>query len=266
MIGILLALAMPDMKPITITSFNVRYGTANDGENRWEIRRPRALGIIRQNRPDILCLQEALDFQVDEFAAATRFHAVGVGRDDGRRKGEYSAILFNPFRFNLVDSGTFWLSDTPEKIASKNWGNNVVRICTWAVLEDSASRQKFRVYNTHLDHESQPSREKGVALILRRIGVAGPTIVTGDFNAGETNPVNRIMREGGFRDTWRVINPSLPEPGTFSGFKELGKDKIDYVWVDKNWKVRSTSIETAKLYGGWPSDHVPVSASVHLEN
>lgn len=264
MISALLVLALPIMKPITITSFNVRYGTANDGENKWELRRPRALQIVKKIEPDILCLQEALDFQVDEFAMATQFGKLGVGRDDGKKAGEFSAILYNRLRFRALESGTFWLSETPDQVASKSWGNNVVRICTWALFEDIASKEMFRVYNTHLDHESQPSREKGIALILKRLANNTPTLVTGDFNAGESNPVNKIMRDGGFRDTWRVLNPSLPEPGTFSGFKELGKEKIDYVWVDKSWKVNSATIDTSKLYGGWPSDHVPVSATVTL--
>ncbi len=265
MISLFLSLAMQqEMKPLTISSFNVRYGTADDGVNRWELRRPRALGIIQKIKPDILCLQEALDFQVDEFAMTTFFGTVGVGRDDGKKAGEYSAILYDRSRFRLLDSGTFWLSDAPEKVGSKSWGNNVVRICTWALLEDMGSKEIFRVYNTHLDHESQPSREKGIGLVLKRVAKATPAIVTGDFNAGESNPVNKLMRNGGFRDTWRILNPALPEPGTFSGFKELGKEKIDYIWVDKSWKVRAASIVTDKVGGGWPSDHVPVTAYLEL--
>lgn len=252
------------MEPIRITSFNVRYGTAADGENRWELRRPIAIDIIRRHPADILCVQEALDFQVDEYAKAFSYGQVGVGRDDGKRAGEYSAILYDKGRFRVLDSGTFWLSDTPEMVASKTWGNRVTRICTWAKFEDKASGQQFRVANTHLDHESQPSREKAVTLILERMSATIPTIVTGDFNAGESNAAAKAMAKGGYRDTWRVINPDAVEPGTFSGFKELGKEKIDYVWVDKNWTVKSASVIDERIDGKWPSDHTPVTATVEL--
>lgn len=265
MISLFIALSMPiQMKPLTVTSFNVRYGTANDGPNKWELRRPLALGIIQKHPADILCVQEALDFQVDEFASAFSFGKVGVGRDDGKKVGEFSAILYDRKRLKVLDSGTFWLSDTPEVVASKHWGNNVIRICTWVLFEDIRSREMFRVFNTHFDHESQPSREKSAELILKRVAGPSPVIVTGDFNAGETNPAAKALAAGGFRDTWRVLYPTAPEPGTFSGFKELGTAKIDYVWVDKSWNVKSAVIITEKIGGMWPSDHTPVTATVEL--
>ena len=118
-------------------SFNIRYGTANDVRYRWPRRREFLIDVMREQNADVVGLQEALDFQIDEIVAALPFYGViGVGRDDGARKGEYSAILFRRDRFQVSDAGTFWFSDTPDVVASKSWGNNITRICTWARLVD----------------------------------------------------------------------------------------------------------------------------------
>lgn len=266
---LLLAAALALAPSMTITSFNVRYGTANDGENRWELRRPRTFEVMRRYPADLWALQEALGFQVDELAQAVgKFGVVGVGRDDGKRAGEFSAILFSPQRFRLRESGTFWLSDTPETVASASWGNRVVRICTWAHFEDRRAGQSFYVFNTHLDHESQPAREKGVALILQRIRDrkhADPVLVTGDFNAGEENPAIAAVKKAGFRDTFRLLEPSAKEVGTFHGFGDkLGREKIDFVFADEGWEVRAARHISDRIDGRWPSDHLPVTATLAL--
>jgi endonuclease/exonuclease/phosphatase family metal-dependent hydrolase len=172
-------------------SFNIRYGTANDGDNSWPFRRDFVLQVIADQAPDILGIQEALNFQVDELSSGLDGYAlVGVGRDDGRSEGEYAAILYLAARFELQETGTFWLSDTPEIPGSASWGNRVTRICTWARLRDRNSGISFYAYNVHLDHESQPSRERSAELLAARIASRthpDPVIVTGDFNAGEQN-------------------------------------------------------------------------------
>jgi endonuclease/exonuclease/phosphatase family metal-dependent hydrolase len=255
--------------PLTVMSFNIRYGTARDGDNSWPLRRELLFEVVRQQDADVLGLQEALDFQIDEMlTAAPAYAAIGLGRDDGVRKGEYAAILFRRDRFQVAASGTFWFSDTPEIAGSATWGNRVTRICTWARLIDRDGRA-FWIYNVHLDHESQPSRVKSVALLRDRIdsrAPAGePVVVTGDFNVGETNDALRALTSGGaFVDTFRVAHPDERSVGTFTGFRtdRIDGDKIDYVFVQPGTRVLSASIVRTARGDRYPSDHFPVVARV----
>jgi endonuclease/exonuclease/phosphatase family metal-dependent hydrolase len=155
------------------------------------------------------------------------YGVIGVGRDDGRTKGEYAAILYRRERFHVAESGTFWFSDTPEVVASRSWGNTITRICTWARLIDRGG-QAFWIYNVHLDHQSQPSRERSTRLLAERIAARAargePVVVTGDFNVGEDNPALTSLLSAGsgagprFVDTFRVRHPDAREVGTFTGF------------------------------------------------
>lgn len=246
-------------------SFNIRFGTANDGEDRWELRRPKTLEALQKRKPDIIGLQEALDFQVEEIRQALpNFQSLGVGRDDGKAKGEFSAIVYNASRFRALRSDTFWLSETPNVPNSKHWGNNITRICTWAYFQDLRTKRHFYFFNTHLDHQSQPSREKSVALILQRIAersTADPVLLTGDFNVGEDNPVVAAVKAKGFADTFRTLHPDAKNVGTFNGWRpEVGADKIDYVFADSGWTVEKAEIAQDKVQGRWISDHLPVIA------
>lgn len=255
--------------PLSVMSFNIRYGTANDGDNHWKLRKPATISALQKRRPELIGMQEVLDFQIGELLAGlSGYQSVGVGRDDGRSRGEFSAILFDASRLKVLRSDTFWLSDTPGIVASKGWGNSVVRICTWAFFKDLKTGRYFYLYNLHLDHESQPSREKSVALLLQRIaerGTADPVLISGDFNAGEDNPAIRALKEAGWRDSFRVLHPDAQEVGTFNGFKDaFGKDKIDYLFVDTKTKVLSAEIVKDKVDGRWISDHAPVVATVEL--
>ena len=185
---------------LTVMSFNIRYGTARDGDNAWEYRRDAVIELIDTSRVDVLGVQEALHFQLEEIAnAIPRYRRIGVGRDDGAEAGEYSAILIDSSRLEVLEEGTFWFSDTPDVAGSTSWGNDIPRICTWARLQDIDSGRSFSVYNVHWDHRSQPSRERAAELLIERIGRNGapadPVIVTGDFNAGEGNLAFRYLLE-----------------------------------------------------------------------
>jgi endonuclease/exonuclease/phosphatase family metal-dependent hydrolase len=262
------ALALLASAPLNVMTFNVRYGTAADGANRWEVRRERALSVLKKHRPDLVGVQEALDFQVDEMAKAGDYVPVGVGRDDGKAAGEFSAILYDPKRLRLLRSDTFWLSPTPEAIGSMGWGNRITRICTWAYFRDMKNGRNFYHFNTHLDHESQPSREKAIGLILSRISQMAPTdpvIVTGDFNTGEANPVQAQMRQAGYRDTFRELHPDVQDVVTFNGWRDMPTgDKIDYIFVQGATKSARAEIVRDRVDGHWPSDHMPVIATVEL--
>ena len=265
------AAAVP-REPLTVMSFNIRYGTAKDGENEWSARRDMLFEVIRSGRPDLLGLQEALDFQIDEILAAVSGYAVvGVGRDDGAEKGEYSAILFRTERFHVAEAGTFWFSDTPTVPGSKSWGNQITRISSWARFVDRDGRGFYHC-NLHLDHQSQPSRERSTVLLRGRIdtrAVPDPVIVTGDFNVGETNPALATLTGGAgapFVDTFRVLYPDVKDAGTFSNFKFgfHGTDKIDYVLVQPGTEVMSAEIVRFSQNNRYPSDHFPVTARVRL--
>jgi endonuclease/exonuclease/phosphatase family metal-dependent hydrolase len=262
-------------EPLRVVSFNIRYGTAKDGDNHWSMRRALLFDVLRDLDADVIGLQEALAFQIDEIEAAMPgYAAVGVGRDDAARGGELSAILFRTARFHVADAGTFWFSDTPELPASTSWGNRITRICTWARFVDRDGRG-FYLFNLHLDHESQPSRERSTALLRQRIEgravPADPVIVTGDFNAGERNPAITALLSAPdaaarFVDTYRVLHPDAAEVGTFTGFQSghTGGEKIDYVLVQPGTEVVSAAIVRTSRNGRYPSDHFPVAATVQL--
>lgn len=246
-------------------SFNVRYGTAKDGANRWANRRGAAFEVVRAFRPHLLALQEALDFQIGEFLESLPgYMSVGVGRDDGRAAGEFAAILVDTGRLKVVESGTFWLSDAPEEPGSRHEGCYHPRICTWAATRDIVDDRCLRIYNVHLDNASDEARTFGVDLLLRRIDrAAGGTIVAGDFNAGEGDPCVVAMRSAGFQDSYRVIRPEEPNVSTYHGFGQCSEtDKIDYVWVDRSWTVLDAGIVRDRPGNLWPSDHYPVTATL----
>jgi endonuclease/exonuclease/phosphatase family metal-dependent hydrolase len=254
---------------LVVLSFNIRYGTADDGPDSWPLRERAVADYLRRTDADIVGLQEALRFQIDSLVAAVpMYKAYGVGRDDGKEEGEHSAILVRADRFEVRKSGDFWLSDRPEQPGSKTWGNRITRLCSWVQLKDRTSGHNFSVFNAHLDHESQPSRERSVALILARIQSIAPNepvVFTGDFNAGEANAAPSAMRAGGFRDTFRDLHPNRKLVGTFNGFRHVRDgEKIDYVWVNEGFATESASIDTDLANGRNLSDHYPVRAQLRF--
>ncbi len=261
---------------VDVMSFNIRYPTKRDGKNQWVHRKELVCEVIRQQSPDVIGVQEAVRFQLDDLRAALpTYGEVGVGREGGA-KGEYSAVLYRADKFDVADSGTFWLSDTPE-VPSVHWGNNLFRICTWARLVHKNTGRAFFVFNTHLDHRSQPSREKSVRLIISRI--ANRThqdgfVLMGDFNADEKSLEIAYLKgpqlaENGnpipLVDTFRVLYPDAKEAGTSSGFagRRNGR-KIDFIMVTPQTKVLQASIVRTEKKGRYPSDHYPITARLRF--
>lgn len=257
--------------PVRLMSFNIRYGTANDGDNAWAHRRDLTLATIVDHAPHLLGLQEALHSQVEEIEQLLpRHQRIGVGRDDGVTKGEYAAIMVDTVRFRVESSGTFWFSDTPTVPGSMHWGNRITRITTWARLVDRYNGTAIRIYNLHWDHESQPSREKSATMLAERIRSdresGDRVIVMGDFNSGESNPAYLALLGDaslGLRDSYRMQHPSTAMAGTFHGFRGgRNREKIDHILLGPEWSVLTAGID---FRGGptiWPSDHYPVWALV----
>ena len=269
---------------VRVMSFNIRYGTANDGRNHWKNRHEMVFDVLRNHRPDIVGLQEALGFQIEQIREAVGgYGLIGVAREDGANEGEYSAILYRLDRFDVDESGTFWFSDTPEVPGSSHWGNACVRICSWARFVEKKSGWAFYVFNLHLDHVSQPSREKSAVLLSLRLLARenkNPFILTGDFNTGENNPVilylkGKVPLRGSngdekkspvpVVDTFRVLHTDANEVGTFNGFKGNRKgDKIDYIFTLPDVKVLDAKILYDNVDGKFPSDHFPVWAALRF--
>ncbi len=269
-------------KPFQAMSFNIRYGTANDGPNHWKLRQDLVVQVLRDHKPDIVGVQEALKFQLDTLCdALPHYTMIGVGREDGKTQGEYSALLYRPERFRMATSGTFWLSDTPEVPGSITWGNACTRVCTWATLEDRETGHRVAVYNTHWDHRSQPSRVKSATLLTRWIQqspAARGIILMGDLNADEANPATQLLQQVSLPvrtddkeetraeklvDTFRMLHPRARDAGTFNGFKgRRGGGKIDYVFATGNFRVVEARILHDQNAGRYPSDHFPVTATL----
>ena len=261
--------AVPAQAPLRAMSYNIRYGTAPDGEHVWSNRRALVIGVIIDHAPHILGVQEALRGQLDELAPALpRHRELGVGRDDGRTAGEYTAIFIDTMRFEVVDDGTFWFSDTPAVPGSTSWGNRITRIATWARLADRGAGDTLRVYNLHWDHESQPSRERSAQLLLERIASDGSRsdaiLVLGDFNADEANPAFRAVvadDRARLRDAFRIVNPDPKVVGTYNAFQgDSTGGMIDHVLVGTEWTVLAAGIDRRRIGQLWPSDHFPVWA------
>ncbi|MEO5915537.1 MAG: endonuclease/exonuclease/phosphatase family protein [Luteolibacter sp.] len=255
-------------------TFNLRYINPGDTEARtWTARRDQVGQVIRDAKADVIGVQEAFRSMLDDVAERVPgYEEIGVGREDGKTKGEYAAILVRKERFKVLESGTFWLSDTPEIPNSRTWKNRVTRICTWAELQDQATSRVIYVYNTHLDHESQEAREKGVGLILEHVAArtpGTPFIITGDFNAAEDNPAIEKVKASPFHpiDTWRELNPAVPaaESGTMSQFTGARDTaKIDYIFVPAGTRLVDAEIIRTNVDGIYPSDHYPVRASIEF--
>ena len=256
---------------LRVMTFNIRFGTAEDGENSWPKRRELVFDVIRNYQPTVLGVQEALRFQLDELSREfPHFAEIGVGRDDGRQAGEYAAILFDARELELLEQGTFWFSDTPDQPGSLTWSSEFARICTWAHLQDKTSGKEFYMYNVHWDHQSVPSRQNSADLLLDRIAeradTSVPVVVMGDFNAGEKTPeIRKLLSDPQCKlvDSFRALHPEATNVRTFHGFhgEETGA-KIDSVLVSPQWHVRAAEIVRANANGRYPSDHYPVTATL----
>ncbi|MEO1716821.1 MAG: nuclear transport factor 2 family protein [Planctomycetota bacterium] len=250
---------------VELMTFNIRFGTADDGDNAWPVRCDSVAALIRGELPDVVGVQEALRFQVDELESVLPGYGwVGVGRDDGKDAGEFTPIFYREDRLAVVESGTFWLSDTPDEPGSASYGNQIPRICTWAAFarRDSAAKPQFVVMNVHLDHQSSDSRLRSAQQIVEaaRDWDDLPVFVVGDLNAGPDSPPLAALLDAGWTNT--AAEPAA----TFNGFRDKADSAmIDFVLAPTGYEIDEWEIiDDRRPDGGWPSDHLPVRAIVSL--
>jgi endonuclease/exonuclease/phosphatase family metal-dependent hydrolase len=269
-------LARPGMT-LKIMSFNIRRGTARDGKNSWVFRRQLVREVLNRYHPDVLGLQEALDFQITEIQSMLPGYILSGRADSGSGRVLHNAIFFDAARFNLHEQGIFWFSDTPDVPGSRGWGNIMPRSCAWVRLTDKNSSQPFYFYNTHLDHLSPRSRKKSVVLLMQRIHARpyqNAFVLTGDFNARERSaPIKylkgkiilNIRNEGKvfnpdpLRDSFRVRHPNLRNAATFHGYRPFFfRLKLDYTFVSSSLRVLDARIIQLCSKKCYPSDHFPL--------
>ncbi len=250
---------------LKVISYNIRVGSAPDGDHKWDIRKPASPAMIADQQPDIFGLQEALKMQLDYLEeTCPDYDHVGVHRDDGKQKGEVMAIFWNTKTQEMLKWGNFWLSETPE-VPSKGWDAACFRTATWALLKDKRYNKKYYYVNTHLDHLGQEARAKGLKLIVDRIDDINPEgypmILTGDFNVDLGDPCLNSLK--GRMESVRDIAPVTDSLDTFQGFGtgQYGNRVIDYIY--ESGFSAAPSFETiTKTYENIPfiSDHYPVAA------
>jgi endonuclease/exonuclease/phosphatase family metal-dependent hydrolase len=257
----------------TLMSFNIRTSSANDGDNSWTRRAPLVLEVIRSNRPDVLGVQEAETGQVAFLRAGLPGYAVVTrSREPEASTGEAVPIFFDAARWQLAskDSGTFWLSDTPDVPGSRSWGNNLPRIVTWVRLVNRETGKGLYVFNLHLDHESEVSRQKSAELVasaVRQRQHPDPVVVLGDFNAEPGSVVVATLRDGapGLADSFVHSSSGADPKGTFHDFNgNRSGPRIDYILTSADLAVLEAEIVHTAADGFYPSDHFPVRARVEF--
>jgi len=257
---------------MNIISFNIRYNTESDGVNAWHNRVEMVTGLLRFHEADIFGLQEALYEQVDDIENEFgNYKWIGVGRDDGKNKGEFCPIFYNKSKFILLKHGNFWLSETPEK-PGLGWDAACNRIVTWGKFQSKVTGKQFLVFNTHFDHRGVLARKNSAIMLRNKIEEMTynknlPVILTGDFNlTPDELPISLLKK---YLSDSRDISKEPPygPTGTYNGFKidaDLDR-RIDYIFVYGNIKVLKYAALSDSKNKRFPSDHLPVFARVQLK-
>lgn len=251
-------------------TFNVRYANPNDAGNLWEDRLPHVVSLIQFHKIGLFGTQEGLSHQVKQMSEGLGYEYLGVGRDDGAEKGEYTAILFDPNQFKLEDSGTFWLSPTPET-PSKGWDAALNRICSWGKFIDQKGKE-FYVFNVHYDHIGQQAREESSKLVIAKVKDINtknlPVILMGDFNVTPDNPAySTVTADPSWKDSRLVSKiPTYGPKGTFSAFDwdRMPDGIIDHIFVQGKIQVIRHGILTDNYGLKYPSDHFPVMVEIEF--
>ncbi|WP_432153611.1 endonuclease/exonuclease/phosphatase family protein [Streptomyces tricolor] len=257
--------------PLRVMSFNLRYASTAEPHS-WAVRRPVTRALLHRERLHVIGTQEGLYQQLRDIEAdlGARYDWIGTGRAGGSRD-EFMAVFYDTRRLVPEEYDHFWLSDTPDVIGSNTWGGGSIRMVTWVRFRDRADGDReFYLLNTHLDNASRSARARAAALIGERIGKLDgslPLVVTGDFNvAAHKDPVYDTMLGAGLVDTWDTAAERSRLYGTFHGYRPLTPDgdRIDWILATPGVTTHRASINTFSLDGQFPSDHLPVQASLTL--
>lgn len=247
---------------IKLMTFNIRYASADDGPNSWTHRRPLVADIVRDASPDVLAIQEGLDFQLEDLSEILGpYKKLGQHRNGGL-SGEFSGLYVREDRVEAIDWGELWLSPTPDSVGSVGWDAALPRMAVWADLRLAGTDQILRVYGTHFDHRGTQARLESARLLLRRATGGPPAVFMGDFNASEgSEPIKNLLDQG-FRSAVLAHNPGT-QTGTFNGFEDpTGRRRIDHIFVHPDLRIEAGEILGASGATPWPSDHFPVTARV----
>ncbi len=249
-----------------VASYNLRLNTASDGINAWPNRKEAVKALVQYHDFDIFGIQEGFVGQLKDLAT-NEYAYIGVGRDDGKEAGEHSAIFYKKSRFEVIDKGDFWLSETPEK-PSKGWDATCCnRICSWGKFKDKQTGNIFFFFSVHFDHQGvEARRQSGLLMVnkMQTIAQNNPIICVGDFNSDPSTEQIKTLQ--GFLQDAYLFSQTKPYGaiGTFNGFDAnapLDK-RIDYVFVDKNFVVEKYAALTDTYQHLYPSDHLPVVCKI----
>lgn len=251
---------------INAMTYNIKYDNVNDTINNWNDRKAAMVDLLKKYNPEFIGMQEVLLRQLKYLDESMPNHKyIGVGRDDGKQKGEFSPILFDENKFQILNSNTFWLSKTPDRI-SVGWDASMERICTYGLFQNKVSKEKVWVFNTHFDHIGTKARKKSAKLILKKIAQLNreklPVILMGDFNLKpEERPIHSIQKK--MDDGFKISkSPKKGPKGTFNGFdvNDPMERRIDYIF-SKGFEVKNYEHIDERLSNGKHiSDHLPVMA------
>ncbi len=269
MILLLFTIHVHAQNKLTVGSYNIRYEHNEvDSLDNWKYRSPAVFSLIEFYDFDIMGLQEGFKPQLNDMVnALPAYQYYGVGREDWKDKGECSAILFKKDKFALIDTGSFWLSETPQ-LPSFGWDAACTRVCSWVKLKDKKSRKLFYVFNVHLDHVGKEARIKSSMLLLKKIKeIAGtsPVILTGDFNAAQNSECYKNIAQCGWLfDAYKLSKRPYASNGSFNSFGNNVKKKeiIDHIFLNATFTVDKYAILSDTYYGRYPSDHFPIFVQV----
>lgn len=255
-----------------LMSWNIRLDTPHDGPNAWSERKAAFCSHLRAEGSDIFGFQEVLHHQlVDLQHCLDGYVYVGVGRADGKTRGEYSPIFFKKDRFRLISSGTNWLSETPDLPGSVGWDAALERIVSWAEIIDTKSGDTLLIMNTHFDHVGQKAREQSANLIVelsKKLTSGKPLIVMGDLNATPENVVYQRFIDSGLADTRRATHSPEASTATYTGFDtDPGNDAlIDFILHSAHFEALEYRVQQVNSGGRFLSDHLPVVAKLHSKH
>lgn len=251
-----------------VATYNVRMDTESDVGNRWNDRHPHLVNQIRYHRFDIFGTQEGYKHQLEDIRnGLDGFTYIGVGRNDGKESGEYSAIFYDTSLFAVQQHGNFWLSEETDH-PNKGWDAALPRICTWGKFTDKRTGFTFLLFNAHFDHVGVEARKNSTKLILQKakeIGADLPMIITGDFNVDQHNESYALLHNSGIvKDAYELAERPYAPNGTFSGFDTTRENdrRIDHIFLSDEFQVIRFGILTDSYMGKLPSDHFPVAVAV----